>query len=102
KDCTLQRLADNTDPQETIDHLVKETAQQVIEKLEIGNQTGYLAKQAEAEADKLLAALGDRINAIVKAGGVDTVGLKAKLVTEKKDSSLHEILQHATTLDITI
>lgn len=102
RDCTLQRLVDNTDPQDTIDELVKETADRVIEKLQVGSQTGYLAKQAEAEADKLLAALGDRINAIVKAGGVDTVGLKAKLASEKKDTALHEILTHAMTLDIQI
>lgn len=103
RDCTLQRLPDGTDPQETIDKLVQETSKEVIAILsESSSQVGYLAKLAEAKADKLLASLGDRIGAIVKAGGIDTVGLKNRLNAEKKDETLQEIMAEASKLDIEI
>jgi DNA-directed RNA polymerase beta' subunit len=98
RDCILPNLSDGTNPQDTIDALIKDTAQQVVELLEEGRKISYLGQQAEAKADKLLSELSDRINGIVISGGVDVVTLQGKLSNEKNDSAFKNILDFLLSL----
>ena len=100
RDCVLPNLSDGTNPQDSIDNLVTETSKRVVELLEKGQKASYLGQQAEAEADKLLAELSDRINSLVIAGGVDVAAIQVKLAAEKNDNTLKEILNFALTLPL--
>jgi len=101
RDCILPNLSDGTNPQDNIDNLIADTSKQVVELLKKGQEASYLGRQAEAQADKLLAALSDRINAIVVAGGIDVSALQGTLRGEKNDTTLKEILSFLMTIPVT-
>jgi hypothetical protein len=90
-DCVLLGEEGKPDPQNTIDDLIDDMRTSV-EKLLKSAGTGTLAKQAQAEVDKQIAELGDRINSIVTSGGVDIVAKKKVLAEERNDSLLKDAL----------
>ena len=90
-DCVLDTDESHDDPQGTIDSLVEAAKESVKKSLE-GGQSGVLATLALAEVDKVLAGLGDRINDIVKSGGVDIVAKKKALAAEAADVELQDTL----------
>uniref|UniRef100_A0A6C0CGW8 DNA-directed RNA polymerase n=1 Tax=viral metagenome TaxID=1070528 RepID=A0A6C0CGW8_9ZZZZ len=93
-DCVLDTDDPRDDPQGTIDDLI-EAAKESAKKLLSPGTTGELAKLALAGVDKVMAELGDRVNAIVKSGGVDIVAKKKELAAESGDKELQDILATA-------
>lgn len=100
-DCKLQKLWDpvkksfSIDPQDTIDGLL-EDAKKAVVKLQESAGSGDLGRHAEKEIRDKLSELGDRVNAIAKAGGVDIVALKNRLESERTNVKLNDAMQLAT------
>ena len=83
KEDVVMKKTEKRDPQKTIDDLILNAREQSIQLLKESSGTGVLAKLAEAEVQKILANVGDRINDIVKSGGVNTAYIKNQMMKEK-------------------
>ena len=101
-DCRLQKLWDpishtfSVDPQETINSLVTQTQESIINLMKTSEGSGDLARFAENEVKKRLSELSDRVNAIAKSGGIDIVAMKKKLEGELQDLRLQDAVSLAT------
>lgn len=97
-DCVLMGEEGKKSPQDTIDDLIEDMRKSVTKLLESTDRSGTLAKLAQTEVDKQIAELGDRINAIVKAGGIDIVAKKNVLSSENKNVLLMDALENILSL----
>ncbi len=86
-DCLLPK-----EGQLTVNNLIDDVRDDVRHLLETTSKSGDLRNLAELEVRKKLSAVGDRINSIVTAGGVDIVAMRGKLDNERTDLKLYEIL----------
>ena len=100
-DCKLQKLWDpvkksfSIDPQETINDLIEGAKMAVVKLQEAGGSGGWSRDLAEKEIRDKLSELSDRVNAVVKAGGVDIIALKNQLEAERTNTKLNDAVQLA-------
>jgi DNA-directed RNA polymerase beta' subunit len=101
-DCIILGEKDKKSPQDTIDSLILDMRTSVTKLLESTDRSGTLAKLAETEVDKQIAELGDRLNAIVRSGGIDIVAKKKALAAESNNTLLLDALTNVLSAEFTI
>lgn len=102
-DCVLLGEKNRPNPQDTIDNLIADLRESAIKTLKSTSEgSGTLAKLEEAIVDKQIAELGDRIDSIVRSGGVDIVAKKKALSAENSNNLLKDALQNSLKAEVDI
>lgn len=102
RDVVLEK-SETCDRQKTIDEILDDVREQAVLLAQNSQGTPLLAKLAEAQIEKNLALAVDRVNEIVKAGGVNVVKIRNKMENERnllkgEKSDLKDVLEFVLSL----